>query len=302
MSDEPQARLRLSIRSRLRRAVRSRPRAQSLVEFALILPILLLLIGATLDLGRLYYSQITVTNAAREGALMASQDPSSYSAGDPCADDNLVVCRAVNEATGSFVTVEPGDVEMDCDPTCAVDSGNNVTVTVNGEFKLIALSLLPFFGDGTFDIAGRATAAITEMPIGGSTATPTPSPTPTPTPAPTATPSPSPGGTPVPTATPTASPTATPVACVAAPVANFTVSQNPTTRNTNVTFTSTTTVLPGCNLTYSWAFGDGSVASPLSSYLHSYSQKSKKNEYVVVLTVTNQHGQTDDHTIQVTVN
>jgi Flp pilus assembly protein TadG len=299
MSDEPQARLRLPIRSRLLRAVHSRPRAQSLVELALILPILLLLIGAALDLGRLYYSQITVTNAAREGALMAAKDPTSYSPGDPCADDNLVVCRAVNETSGSFVTVEPADVDMTCDPSCTVNAGNQVTVTVNGEFQLIALSLLPFLGDGSFDIAGSATAAIIQMPTSGTTSTPTPTPTATPTPEPTASPTPDPSATAGPTATPTASPSPTPVACVAAPVANFTVSPHPGIKNKPMTFTSTTPVLAGCVLTYSWAFGDGSVASPDATYVHEYD---KRGTYQAVLTVTNQHGQSSQKTVTVTVN
>lgn len=44
---------------------------QSLVEFALVLPILLLLICAIIDFGWLYYNQITLNNAAREGARYA---------------------------------------------------------------------------------------------------------------------------------------------------------------------------------------------------------------------------------------
>ena len=61
-----------------RRSTRARPhpvsRGQSLVEFALVAPIMLLLVGAALDLGRIYYSQITITNASREAALMAAKD------------------------------------------------------------------------------------------------------------------------------------------------------------------------------------------------------------------------------------
>ena len=43
-------------------------RGQALVELALILPVFLVLFAAALDLGRLYYSQITIHNAAKEGA------------------------------------------------------------------------------------------------------------------------------------------------------------------------------------------------------------------------------------------
>ena len=100
--------------ARLRRAVRSEPpersvgrgRGQSLIEFALLLPVLLLLVAGAIDLGRAFYSQITITNAAREGALEASVSPTSFAAGQPCdATSNRVMCRTLNEAKNSFVTV-----------------------------------------------------------------------------------------------------------------------------------------------------------------------------------------------------
>ena len=45
---------------------------QSLVEFALIIPILLLLVMGALELGRLFYIKVTLHNAAREGAYYLS--------------------------------------------------------------------------------------------------------------------------------------------------------------------------------------------------------------------------------------
>ena len=46
-------------------------RGQSIVEFALVLPILLILLCGIIDFGWLYYNQITLNNAAREGARYA---------------------------------------------------------------------------------------------------------------------------------------------------------------------------------------------------------------------------------------
>ena len=43
---------------------RRRIRGQSVVEFALVLPILLLLLAATIDFGRLFYTYVAVDNAA----------------------------------------------------------------------------------------------------------------------------------------------------------------------------------------------------------------------------------------------
>jgi len=57
--------------ARLRRAVRD-TRGAELVEFALVLPILLLVIAGILDMGFLFNNYEIVTNAAREGARMAA--------------------------------------------------------------------------------------------------------------------------------------------------------------------------------------------------------------------------------------
>jgi len=43
-------------------------RGQALVEVALTLPLLLLLILGAMDFGRMFYTKIILTNAAREGA------------------------------------------------------------------------------------------------------------------------------------------------------------------------------------------------------------------------------------------
>jgi Flp pilus assembly protein TadG len=59
----------MSLVSRRRRG-RNR-RGQALVEFALVIPIFLLVLVAIFDLGRAVFAYNTLTNAAREGARMA---------------------------------------------------------------------------------------------------------------------------------------------------------------------------------------------------------------------------------------
>lgn len=51
------------------------PRGQSLVEFAILAPILLLLILGAMDFGRMFYTKIVLTNAAREGANFLALNP-----------------------------------------------------------------------------------------------------------------------------------------------------------------------------------------------------------------------------------
>jgi len=55
-----------------------RSRGQAMVEFALIVPVFLLLLFALLDFGRVVYAQTTIAEDAREGAragLVAALDP-----------------------------------------------------------------------------------------------------------------------------------------------------------------------------------------------------------------------------------
>ena len=57
----------------------TRSRGQALVEFALVIPIFLLVLVALFDVGRAVFAWNTLTNAAREGARMAivNQDVAS---------------------------------------------------------------------------------------------------------------------------------------------------------------------------------------------------------------------------------
>jgi Flp pilus assembly protein TadG len=291
-------------------SLRPRSRGQALVELAIILPVLLLLFMATLDLGRLFYSSITLSNAAREGAMEASVNPDSWVAGGACDKaTNRIMCRAVNEATGSFVTVAPAGVSRWCTPDCSPALGTTVTVRVEGTFTLITPLMAVFTGGQNVTLASEATAQIATPPVGGVASTPTPSPTPTPTPAPTPTPTPdpSPTGSPGPTATPTAAPTPTPTPQCFVPNADFSVSPTVGDRRKNnspgTTFTftdSSTNMIAGCNPIWSWNFGDGSGSSSFQNPTYIYGTASHPHQFTITLVVSNNAGQ-DTHTAQVTV-
>jgi hypothetical protein len=126
----------------------ARSRGQSLAEFALILPVLLLLLLTAIDLGRLMYSQITITNAAKEGALVASQG-GTFQSGQPCNAANSVRCGVLTEAEGGFVEVDGTRVELSpavCDKNAQyppTGSPPNVAVSVEAPFDVIT----PIIGD-----------------------------------------------------------------------------------------------------------------------------------------------------------
>jgi Flp pilus assembly protein TadG len=157
----------MSIRALLRR-FREQPRGQSFVEFALILPIFLVIMSAAVDLGRLAYARVTIANVAREASFQAAQTPTAYLAGQPCTagneNANKVICRAILESTGSVITVMPADIALTCTPTCDKAMGNTVTVSATGRFNLLTPVMAVFFGGTTITFSSTATNQISALP------------------------------------------------------------------------------------------------------------------------------------------
>jgi Flp pilus assembly protein TadG len=117
-----------------------------LVEFALTLPLLLLLIVGIFDFGRLFQEYSVVTNAAREGARMAVL-PASYGIPDIEARVTAVLSAGGVTATPA-ITVTDGS--LDPGAGAAPFSTKRVEVQVDHTFSY----LVPFaraFGGGTFD-------------------------------------------------------------------------------------------------------------------------------------------------------
>ena len=60
------------------RSRRSRSRGQSLVEMALMLPIIIIIMASVFDIGRVLDASIVLTNAARVGARFGANHPTWY--------------------------------------------------------------------------------------------------------------------------------------------------------------------------------------------------------------------------------
>lgn len=124
-----------------RQRQRAHSRGQSLVELALIAPVFLLLLLTAIDLGRLLYSQVTITNAAKEAALVASQG-GTYQTNQPCGPTNTVMCGALTEAQGGFVEVDKARVTLTpatCVPNAMYPPGGppTVSVSVSAPFRVV---------------------------------------------------------------------------------------------------------------------------------------------------------------------
>ena len=83
---------------------------QALVEFALFIPILILLIAGAVDLGSGFQTWISLTNAAREGARLgaATSDAAKICArvNDELANDNITI--PCGNVTLSYPTISDG--------------------------------------------------------------------------------------------------------------------------------------------------------------------------------------------------
>jgi Flp pilus assembly protein TadG len=116
--------------ARARRHPARRTAGQTLVEFALVLPVFLLLLFGLVDMGRYVYLNSTLSQAAREGARVAaveaawlgSADPSCGTAGGPVCPANLAALRAdvlagANRMMAPFGSIAVADLYTSCGAT-----------------------------------------------------------------------------------------------------------------------------------------------------------------------------------------
>ena len=120
-----------------RRRLLKRQRAQSLVELAFVLPVLMILVFGIVDFGMGLHSWIVLTNSTREGARLAvTHAPSSGSlhcSPLPAAGsiERKVCDTAVNpKASNVTITVTNADPGV-------TKSGQPVTVKVDYQYNLI---------------------------------------------------------------------------------------------------------------------------------------------------------------------
>ena len=129
-------------------------KGQGLVEFMLILPVLIVMFVGLLDVGRLYFSWVAVTDAAGEGAAYAASYPPEDS-GDTDSID--LIRERARESSGGMVEIESDAVDVLFGST---DSGEPITVTVGYTFTVLTPVIAPMVPDGAILLQGVATEAI----------------------------------------------------------------------------------------------------------------------------------------------
>jgi hypothetical protein len=116
---------------------RPREQGQSLLEFALVIPIFLVLVLGIIDFGLGLRAWISITNAAREGARVGAVRGT-------CDE----IEQQVIDTSGGLVT---SDEQIEITPgACDGGAGSSIVVTVSHEYELITPlgGLLSAFGGG----------------------------------------------------------------------------------------------------------------------------------------------------------
>ena len=136
----------------MKRGVLSQPRGQDLVEYAITLPLALILVFAIIDVGRMVYYYSAMQNAVREGARYGSVHPDE-------ADLETTICdRVASRAIGVKLTCNP-------DEDIVVNyAAGTITVNVSFAYPLMTPLVGAIFGLETINLSTGSTMELEYIP------------------------------------------------------------------------------------------------------------------------------------------
>ena len=121
---------------------KQKERGQALVELALVLPILLLILMAIVDLGRIYHGFLSVTTSAREAARQAALGRT----------DEEITATAKASAT----PLEPDLISVVISPDVGLRyAGTDINIEVRYQMAIITPGMQNFFPN-PFLVIGKA--------------------------------------------------------------------------------------------------------------------------------------------------
>ncbi|MDP3971718.1 MAG: TadE/TadG family type IV pilus assembly protein [Candidatus Nanopelagicales bacterium] len=140
----------------LRRRLRRSPRGQGMVEFALLLPLLALLLVMALDAGRVFFGWVALQNASRIGADYAAAHADAWKGPpDPTQQNQIdryrLLVRNDMQALGckdtaQFNPVPDPNFDIDGDGTSVFEDGALVRVELYCDFGLLTPLAEDFMG------------------------------------------------------------------------------------------------------------------------------------------------------------
>lgn len=188
---------------------RRRRKGQSIVEFALVVPGMLLIVMFGIDFGRAFLGWVNLQNAARIGANYAALHPTA-NWGDSSDPDRIKYTALV---TNELSTTNCPVVTLTFPTYSSTGLGGHATVALTCRFSIITpiiSSIIP----NPMNMSAAAVFPVRTGTYGVIAPTPAPTATPSPSPSPTPSPTPSPSSSTSPSASPSATPTPSPTPCM----------------------------------------------------------------------------------------
>jgi PKD repeat protein len=161
---------------------RRRSRGQSLVEFAIVLPILLFLTVVALDFGRVYLGWINLQSMSRIAANLAANNPTAWQSGGDAAVKAKYQNQIRSDAAATNCTLPvvagvqtaPAPVFTDTNGNGAsTDIGDSASVSLSCTFDLITPGIKSIVGNSVtvgassvFPVKSGMTAAMAAGPAG----------------------------------------------------------------------------------------------------------------------------------------
>lgn len=194
-----------------RRRAADRRAGQSLPEFALTLPLVLLIVLFGVDFGRVFLGWVTLTSAVREGANYAAINPTAWGAAPNLVAQAEYRQLILAETAGINCTL-PSPVPAPTFPG-GTSIGSPAVVAITCRFSVITPIISLLVGNEVSVTASSAfpirTGTITGVPVASAVPSASPSPSPSVTVDPSPTPDPSAGSSPTASTAPTPTPVPT---------------------------------------------------------------------------------------------
>jgi len=134
---------------------RRRVYGQSLVEFALICPVFVMMVMGVVDFGRVFYTYEALANATREGARYCALHAHDTWASN---QSSATSSRVIGELNGTVATPSVYGSAVG-QPACdtAIASGSTVTVSASTTFTPITPLIANLSPGGTINVTASAT-------------------------------------------------------------------------------------------------------------------------------------------------
>ena len=118
-------------------------KGQAMVEFALVLPILLLILCGIIDFGWIFGNQLLANNASREAARYTAIHYYDSNVDDDQAAAAAIVSARAPSLNSTTVTVNK--------------SGDSITVNISSDVTVLTPIISAIFPDGKYSVTAQCT-------------------------------------------------------------------------------------------------------------------------------------------------